>query len=234
MPGRRAVIACAIMRMELEAVVGGQPVDLHYLEQGLHSTPQFMPRRIQEKIDELAPLNYERFVLGYGLCSNGILGVSGRASPLAAPRCHDCIALFLGSAQRYNELFRRHPGTYYLTAGWIQENQDPLGTVTGEGKYARRMGEKKAKRAMDLELVNYTHICLIDNGLGDRDELRARTRENCRAFNKEYLEVQGDLKYFQGMVAPEIPGEGDGFISLPPERALSEAMFYQVGEPGLF
>ena len=229
MAGRRAVIACAIMRMELEAVAGGRDIDLHFLDQGLHRTPQIMPGRIQEKIDELTPLNHERICLGYGLCSNGILGVSGRVSPLTTPRCHDCIALLLGSNQRYREMFRKQPGTYYFTAGWIYEGEDPLSSV---GRYAERLGLKKAQRAMELELANYTHFCFIDNGLGDRSALKARTLENCRAFGKEYMEVRGDLTYFQNLVAPEV-NEID-FITLPPGSPLNEAMFYQVGEPGIF
>jgi hypothetical protein len=232
MAGRRAIIACSIMKMELEAVADGQSVDLYYLDQGLHRTPQVMPLRIQEKIDELAPLNHERICLGYGLCSNGILGVSGRTSPLTTPRCHDCIALFLGSNRRYRVMFRKNPGTYYLTAGWIVASDDPLTAV--EGRYAQRMGLKKAKRAMDLELANYTHFCFIDNGLGDRAAVKARTLENCRAFQKEYLEVQGDLTYFRSLVAPGIPENAGDFITLPPGSALDEAMFYQVGEPGVF
>jgi len=232
MAGQRAVIACSIMKKELEAVADGQSVDLYYLDQGLHRTPQVMPLRIQEKIDELAPLNHERICLGYGLCSNGILGVSGRVSPLTTPRCHDCIALFLGSNQRYQEMFRKNPGTYYLTAGWIAESDDPLAAV--EGRYAERLGLKKAKRAMDLELANYTHFCFIDNGLGDRAAVKARTLENCRAFHKEYAEVQADLTYFRNLVALEVPRDAGDFITLPPGSALNEAMFYQVGEPGVF
>ncbi|MDR2724930.1 MAG: DUF1638 domain-containing protein [Candidatus Adiutrix sp.] len=232
MAGRRAIIACSIMKTELEAVADGRSVDLYYLEQGLHSTPQAMPLRIQEKIDELAPLNHERICLGYGLCSNGILGVSGRISPLTTPRCHDCIALFLGSNQRYREMFRKNPGTYYLTTGWIAESDDPLTAV--EGRYAERLGLKKARRAMELELANYTHFCFIDNGLGDRAAVRARTLENCRAFQKQYAEVQGDLAYFRSLAAPEIPENSDAFITLPAGSALTEAMFYQVGEPGIF
>ena len=231
MPGRLAVVACKIMKTELDAVADGQSVDLYYLDQGLHSTPQVMPLRIQEKIDELAPLNHERICLGYGLCANGILGVRGRVSPLTTPRCHDCIALFLGSNQRYRELFQKRPGTYYFTAGWLAEEGDPLGSVE---RYSSRLGPKKAKRAMDLELANYTHFCFIDNGLGDRAAVKARTLENCRAFRKEYAEVRGDLTYFRSLVAPEVPEDAGSFITLPPGSALNEAMFYQVGEPGVF
>ena len=231
MAERLAVIACAIMKKELEAAADGRPVDLYYLDQGLHRTPQAMPLRIQEKIDELASLNHGRIGLGYGLCSNGILGVKGRNSPLTAPRCHDCIALFLGSNQLYREMFRKRPGTYYFTAGWIAEDGDPLGSVE---RYSLRLGPKKAQRAMELELANYTHFCFIDNGLGDRAAVKARTLENCRAFRKEYAEVKGDLTYFRNLIAPEVPEDAEAFITLPPGSALNEAMFYQVGEPGYF
>jgi hypothetical protein len=231
MAGRRAIIACAIMKTELEAVANGHSVDLYYLEQGLHNTPQAMPLRIQEKIDELAYLKHERICLGYGLCSNGILGVNSRISPLTTPRCHDCIALFLGSNQRYRELFRQRPGPHSFTSGWIAGDGDPLGSVE---RHARRLGPKKAKRAVDLELANYTHFCFIDNGLGDPGAVKARTLENCRAFQKEYMEVRGDLTYFQKLVASEIPEDASAFITLPPGSSLNEAMFYQVGEPGIF
>jgi hypothetical protein len=79
---------------------------------------------------------------------------------------------------------------------------------------------------MDLELANYTHFCFIDNGLGDRSAVKARTLENCRAFRKEYAEVKGDLAYFRKLVAPEIPEDEDDFITLPPGSTIDEAMFY--------
>lgn len=217
-----AVVACSVMELELRTVIGDRSIDLYLLEQGLHNTPQVMPGRIQEKITEALSRGPERILLGYGLCSNGIVGLSGGAVPLVAPRCHDCIALLLGSAKRYNDIFHRHPGTYYLSAGWIRESEDPLGCV--ELKYAKRLGPQKAKRAMDLELKNYTHICYIDNGLGDARKLRARAIENCRAFNKEYVEVKGSLNYFRAMV-DSLNHDREKFIAVEPGQHIIAEMF---------
>ncbi len=225
MTERTAVVACSVMRLELEAVVGDRPVDVRYVEQGLHSTPKLMPQRIQEVVDEALAGGAGRVALGYGLCSNGIVGVSGGASPLVVPRCHDCIALLLGSARRYREVFNRYPGTFYLTAGWINECDDPLGAM--EGKYTQRLGEKKARRAMELELRNYTHVCYIDNGLGDGEKLKARALENCRAFNKEYLEIKGSLDYFRALVDGP-PHPEDDFITIGPDQRLTGDMFYDM------
>jgi hypothetical protein len=213
-------------------VAGDLPISLHYLEQGLHSTPKIMPLKIQEKIDQiLADINPQKIILGYGLCSNGILGVSSNKTPITIPRCHDCIALLLGSVKSYNEYFRNRPGTYFLTCGWVELNQDPLSSV--EIRYAPRMGIKKAKRAMDLELINYTHICFINNGLGDIEKIRARTLENCLAFKKEFIEIPGTLDYFKELVT-DTDEERNNFITLTDKQSFNEAMFYNVGRPGIF
>jgi len=68
-------------------------------------------------------------VLGYGLCSNGILGVQARGQDLIIPRCHDCISFFMGSPEAYRKDFDAHPGTYYLIPGWLSERKDPLGII---------------------------------------------------------------------------------------------------------
>lgn len=227
MSGKKAVIACAVLKLELEKVIGNLPIDLYLLEQGLHNTPKFMPERISEKVAEVAVTKPEQIILGYGLCSNGVLGVGGGDNPLVIPRCHDCISLLLGSVERYNEVFHQNPGTYYLSAGWVAEKDDPLGCV--ENRYAPRLGSiEKAMKFMKMELENYTHICYIDNGLGDQDLLKARAHENCRAFNLEYKELPGSLEFFEKLIAD--PADGPEFIRLAPGQELDEDMFYEYSD----
>lgn len=48
MAGHIAIVACSVMKLELQAVIGARPVDLFFLEQGLHNTPQLMPSRTME------------------------------------------------------------------------------------------------------------------------------------------------------------------------------------------
>ena len=57
--------------------------------------------------------------------------------PLVIPRAHDCIALFMGSRQRYREYFDAHPGTYYRTSGWIERDD---ATSAGEETVSQRLG----------------------------------------------------------------------------------------------
>jgi hypothetical protein len=121
-------------------------------------------------------------------------------------------------------MFRKFPGTYFLTEGWIRNNGDPLTSV--EIKYTPRMGEKKAMRGMSLELANYKAFCFVDNGVGDREAVKARTKENCRAFGKEYLELESGLGYFAALL--DGPHPGDEFLVLPSGESVKNEYFYQI------
>jgi hypothetical protein len=136
-------------------------VEIRYLDQGLHRSPQDMAVIIQDEIDRVSRYA-SRIVLGYGLCSNGIVGVVGRHQGLVIPKCHDCIALFFGSTASYERFSEKKPGTYYLTAGWVEEKKDPLGII--EEEYSPRLGWETALWVMGEELKHYTHIAFINTG----------------------------------------------------------------------
>lgn len=220
--GRPVIIACRVMEPELEAVrAGARTPEIVYLEQGLHRTPKKLPAMIQERIDQVASYA-TTIVLAYGLCSNGLVGVAARRQKLIVPRCHDCIGLFLGSPARYLEVFRDHPGTYYLTPGWVKENQDPLGTYRME--YLPKYGEETALWAIRESLKNYTHIALIDSGMHEIEALRRRARDNAAFFNMTYCEVAGDLAYFEKIVRGPYPsGE---FLHLQPGETITQSLYF--------
>lgn len=117
------VIACRVLKPELEKVAEeSKGVEIRYLDQGLHRSPQDMAVIIQDEIDRVSRYA-SRIVLGYGLCSNGIVGVVVRHQGLVIPKCHDCIALFFGSTASHERFSEKKPGTYYLTAGWVEEKK---------------------------------------------------------------------------------------------------------------
>ena len=60
--------------------------------------------RLAEVVAAVDAAKYDAIILGYTLCSNGVVGLSaGSESPV--PR-HDCITLFLGGEERYLNYFR--------------------------------------------------------------------------------------------------------------------------------
>jgi hypothetical protein len=198
----RAVVACRSLQPELDALLAQKNkhnVYVHYLDQNLHRTPDVMPAEIQTAVNEVAALSDGPVVLGYGLCSNGIVGVVAPRQGLIVPRVHDCIALFLGSRQAYLKAFQKRPGAYYLTPGWVAEEKDPLGFM--ENDYVPRVGREEAAWGAKEELKHYTHIVLINTQAAvDRTALRDRARENSRFFNKQLLEVDGASTYFEKLL----------------------------------
>jgi hypothetical protein len=216
------IIACRVMEPELEAVrAGSEAVEIVYLEQGLHRTPAKLPAMIQERIDQVAS-HATVIVLGYGLCSNGLVGVTARCQELIVPRCHDCISLFLGSAARYDAVFGAHPGTFYLTPGWVAGAHDPLGTYQEE--YLPRYGEKLARWAIRESMKNYTHIALIDSGMADSGALRRRALENAAFFDMAYIEIEGSLSFFEKIVrGPRGTGE---FLRLQPGETITQSLYF--------
>ncbi len=223
--GNTVIVACRVMEPELEFVRAQNPsVDIRYLDQGLHRTPDKMAPLVQEQIDKVAN-DAARVVLGYGLCSNGIVSVAANRQDLLVPRCHDCIAFFMGSLEAYKKAFEERPGTYYLTPGWIEEGKDPLTIV--EEDYMQRFDRETSVWVMEEELKHYTHIILINTGVGDMEKPRKRAMENARFFKKEYEEIQGNLDYFKKLV--EGPYTDQDFFSLSPCQAVTQEMFLENG-----
>jgi hypothetical protein len=194
--------------------------DILYLEQALHRTPGKLLMKVQEKIDQVAR-TATRIVLGYGLCAKGVVGITARASEVIIPRCHDCIALFLGCPNRYLEIFRKKPGTYYLTPGWLADHQDPLGLIE---ENTPRYGRETAQWVIEEELKHYTHIALIDTGVAEIAPLRARAMENAAVLKKQYEEIQGSLDYFRELLRG--PYSEDKFLRLRPGEKFTQEMVF--------
>ena len=222
---RRVVIACRVMEPELTHVLseegaGDDCPEIVYLDQALHRTPGKLLSLVQEKIDQAAQ-TASRIVLGYGLCSNGVVGVTARQQGLIIPRCHDCIALFLGSPARYHDIFHSKPGTYYLTPGWIAEKKDPLGIMEEQ---IPKYGRETARWVVEEELKHYTHIALINTGVEDMAPLRARAMENAAALNKQYEEIPGSLDYFRELLRG--PYTEEKFLRLRLGESFTQEMFF--------
>jgi len=186
------LVACEVLKEEFLQVCPPE-VTCTFIEQGLHRRPEQMPEAIQAAMRQ-APAEAERIVLGYGLCSNGIVGVRAEGVPLVIPRVHDCIAMLLGSRERYEEEFARAPGTYYLTRGWISVATNPYKSYKED--YLKRYDAETARWIATELLKHYTRIALINNGAGDTEETRAYAKEMAEFFGFEMVEIEGSMGYF--------------------------------------
>ncbi len=214
------VIACSIMKNEILRFQTNE-ISFVFLEQSLHRTPQKMKPIIQAEIDRAEEQNWDYIVLSYGLCSNGILGITSKSHSIVIPRVHDCIALFLGSWEKYMEEHRKEPGTYYLTKGWIEEGKSPIGIYQ---EYCERCDKETAEWVIREELKNYTRIVLVEMG-AESEVLREHARENARFFHLRYEEIKGSLVFFEKM----LHGCWDkDFIILKPGEELTQELFLDL------
>ncbi|MFW5989429.1 MAG: DUF1638 domain-containing protein [Desulfosudaceae bacterium] len=223
----RTVIACRALRPELEALLAGsgdKTIHVRYLDQNLHRTPEHMTGVIQAAIAEEKD-DTAQIVLGYGLCSNGVVGLQAPEQGLIIPRAHDCISFFLGSREEYQAAFKNYPGAYYLTPGWIKEQKDPLGNM--ENDYVPRVGRQEAVWAAKEELKHYTRLVLIYSATtSNPEELQRRAEENARFFDKELEIRQGSDAYFRKILFG--PHDEDAFLRIPAGEVVRQRPFLDM------
>ena len=219
---KRHLIACEVFRDEFEAVCPPEMART-YLEQGLHRTPGKMPEAIQGAVDGL-PTDTQLVLLGYGLCSNGVVGVTARLAPIIIPKVHDCIAVLLGSVKRYEAEMEACAGTYYITPGWALYGTTSLSAYKNE--YLPKYGEEDARYISRELLKNYKRVALIDHGAGDMAAARAHAQEMAEVFGLAYQEIPGSLAYVRRLVTG--PWEDDDFVIVPPGTALSPTPFMML------
>jgi hypothetical protein len=207
---RTTVIACATVIEEmLPHLQPGTAYEV--LDFGLHVNPGALRNTLQETIDA-ASETADRVLLGYGLCSQAVVGLRARGCTLVVPKVDDCIGLFLGSGEAYREQLRRAPGTYYLTKGWIEAGDTPFDEYD---KLVKRYGGEKAGRLMGRILKNYTRLALINTGQYDLARYREYSRQMAERLGLCYEEIAGSDALVTRMLHG--PWDGDFVIARPGE-----------------
>jgi hypothetical protein len=219
--GNTLVIACGSIQPELELLRKEAPdSNVVYMDQNLHRTPDKMKAVLQEAITRETE-TAERIVLGYGLCANGVVGIKAPKQGLYIPKAHDCIALFMGSREAYNDAFKKRPGTYYLTQSWIENKKDPLGLM--ENEYTERVGAEDAEWSIKQELKNYSHIAFINTGVGDSKKNRNRAKENAQFLNLEYIEIDASKSFLMKILKG--PYDNENFLFFKPGQTVTQGKF---------
>jgi hypothetical protein len=202
------VIACATV---IEEMMPHLPPAFKYevLDFGLHVNPGALRSRLQEAIDKASGVA-ETIILGYGLCSQAVVGLRANDCTLVVPRVDDCIAIFLGSGEAYRAQASTAPGTYYLTKGWIEAGDSPFHEYEG---LVAQYGEEKARWLMRRILKNYTRLALINTGQYELERYRDYCRRTAERFGLHYEEIPGSDALIRRMVHG--PWAGDFVIAHP-------------------
>jgi hypothetical protein len=234
------VIACEIAFREIchAAARAKHMLDLEFLTQGHHENPEAGRADIQQRIDAVPAGKYDAILLGYGLCSNMLVGLESAHTPLVVPHAHDCITFFLGSKDRYQEMFSSHPGTYYYTSGWLEcplrrgkgMNEafqgflpvpSSAGLQSAYDKWAEKYGEEQARyllKETSRWTDAYSHGVLINFDFAQDLNLPEQVKGICAQRGWQYEEVQGDL----GLLQRWLDGQWDpeDFLIVRPSESI--------------
>ena len=215
---RKLVIACATV---IEEILPLLPPDVGHrvLDFGLHTDPDKLRKALQAAIDA-ASGEADTIVLGYGLCSRGVVGIRATDCTLIVPRVDDCIAIFLGSHLAYRQQSRSEPGTYYLTKGWIEVGDSPFADYE---RMAANRGQDFAERVIRLMLKNYTRLALINTGQYELERYREYARRTAERFELRYEEIDGSTALVKKMI--DGPWD-DEFIVVQPGQSIELAAFF--------
>ena len=212
-------------------------VDIELVRIGLHERPKNLRSQLQVLIDETSPEKYDAVLLAYGLCGQATAGLAARQVPLVIPRAHDCITLFLGSRQRYNQQFESNPGTYWYSQDFIERRDgSTLALAMGSSiavdleaeynTYVEKYGQDNADYLMEVMGAwknHYNRAVYIDLGLGDTSSLEKQAQEEAQRRGWTFERLPGDINLIQRLVTG--PWEQD-FLVVPPGQRIT----MQVGE----
>jgi hypothetical protein len=207
------MIACRTVIEEMESLLpAGMAVET--LVSGLHLCSDKLRETLQARIDDITA-HTETIILGYGLCSMGVVGLKADHSTLIIPRLDDCIGMFLGSRKAYSAELEKAPGTYFLSKGWIKAG---ITLVDELKRMEDRYGKGRADRVMKRMLQHYTRLAFIDTGAPDQASYRQFARKAGETLHLAYEEIRGTRTLLEKIANG--PWDDD-FVVAGPGRTVS-------------
>ncbi len=191
---RIGVVACESFRKEMDLITEGDPDIVHkeYLEFGLHSYPQDLKRAVVEHVNALQG-KVDAVFLGFGTCNSLKDVIKELAVPTITIEADDCVGALLTN-EEYAREKRICAGTLFAIP-FISE----MGTEYFEKELYSKMPDYQelgvdAQWFLDMLFGGYSRVLLVDTGVGDREDLRSRSRDMADRLKLRYEERRGTLQ----------------------------------------
>lgn len=243
---RLKLIACEVLARQAYycAALSPHVVDIELVDKGLHTEPERLRAHLRERLQAVPEGRYRAILLGYGLCSNAIVGLRAEHTPLVVPRAHDCITLYLGSAERYGEEFRATPGTYWYTPDYMERGGSASDYIAlgaaGAGhdeadmarvyqEYVRKYGQDNADYLMEVLGAwqkHYQRAAYIETVEMRLPDYRAQVREVAARRGWRFEELAGSLLLIRDLV--EGRWDEARFLIVPPGGVIEPTYDAQI------
>ncbi len=216
------------------AAVSPHTINVRLFKQGLHNRPKGLRVTLQDEIDAVPQGEWDAILLAYGMCGTATVGLTSRHTPLVLPRAHDCITLYLGSRQRYNDEFMRHPGTYWYSVDYMERQEKGAAVALGAAgladdeeqyeQYVQKYGQETADMLME-EIRSwsrhYTRATFIDLELSDGGIYAERAEEKAAKEGWVFERMQGDTRLMRMLMHGE--WDAEEFLVVPPGQAIGQS-----------
>lgn len=215
----------------LAAALSPHIVDIEMIQRGLHNRPASLREHLQVQVDSVVGAGYDAVALVYGLCGQAIAGLVARDARLVIPKAHDCITLFLGSRERYNQQFETTPGTYWYSHDYIERDDGSGASLSmGSGtdsdleavyeEYVEKYGKDNADYLMETMGAwqsHYQRAVFIDMGIADASQVEQRARQEATRRGWTFERMAGDLALIRRLLGGDWNGD---FLVLEPGQAV--------------
>ncbi len=203
-------IACDVLARPVYLAAAHSPhiVDVTLERFGLHIKPSELRQILQVHVDTVSQEDiYDAVLLAYGLCGMATNGLRAGAVPLVIPRAHDCITLFLGGRDRYEQEFNNCPGTYWYVQDFVERGDSEeiplsIGAVTAEkienqyAEFVEKFGADNAAYLMEMMgawQAHYERGAFIDMAVDGGEHVAARAQEDAQRHGWRYERLLGDM-----------------------------------------
>ena len=233
---RLKVVGCEVLARQLYYIAALSPhvIDIELLAKGLHNEPDVLRAEVQRRVEATDPEVYDALLLAYGLCSNSIAGVRHPGLQMVVPRAHDCITLYLGSAERYAAEFREHPGTYWYAPDYMERNTKGTDRTVGLGasgddaqvartyeEYVARYGQDNADYLMEIMgawQAHYQRAAYIDTTDMPLPDYSERAQEVAGRRGWAFERLAGSIVLLRDLL--EGRWDEERFLTVPPGEAI--------------